>query len=137
MLDRLLTTMYGQLRPLLMVKENNDQKVLMPARLLTSIRDSSANEQAASAASRERRLETYQHIKQLKSAGWKIGQISRRLDIDPTTVRKHFYAEALPERASRSARSSMLDAYLKHLESHYREGCSNALQLWQEIKEKG
>jgi hypothetical protein len=69
MLDRLLTTTYGQIRPLLIVKENNDQPVLMPARLFSSIRDSSANEQAASAASRERRLETYQHIKQLKSAG--------------------------------------------------------------------
>jgi DNA-binding NarL/FixJ family response regulator len=82
--------MYGQIRPLLIVKENNDLPVLMPARLLSSIRDSSANEQAASTASRERRLETYQHIKQLKSAGWKIGQISRRLDINPTTVRKYF-----------------------------------------------
>jgi len=137
MLDRLLTTMYGQIRPLLMVKENSDQQVCMPTRLLCSIRDSSANEQAASAASRERRLETYRHIKQLKSAGWKIGQISRRLDVNPTTVRKHFYAEAFPERANRSARGSILDAYLKHLESRYREGCRNALQLWWEIKEKG
>ncbi len=137
MLDRLLTTMYGQIRPLLMVKENTEQQVCMPTRLLCSIRDSSANEQAASAASRERRLETYQQIKQLKSAGWKIGQISRRLDINPTTVRKYFYAEAFPERASRSARGSILDAYLEHLESRYREGCRNALQLWREIKEKG
>lgn len=66
-----------------------------------------------------------------------IGQISRRLDINPTTVRKYFYAEVFPERASRSARGSIQDAYLKHLESRYREGCRNALQLWREIKEKG
>jgi transposase len=137
MLDRLLTMMYRQIRPLLIVEENNGQQVCMPTRLLSSIRDSSAHEQAASTASRERRLETYQQIKQLKSAGWKIGQISRRLDINPTTVRKHFYAETFPERASRPARGSILDPYLKHLESRYREGCSNALQLWREIKEKG
>jgi transposase len=137
MLDRLLTMMYRQIRPLLIVEENNGQQVCMPTRLLSSIRDSSAHEQAASTASRERRLETYQQIKQLKSAGWKIGQISRRLDINPTTVRKHFYAETFPERASRPARGSILDPYLKHLESRYREGCQNALQLWREIKEKG
>jgi hypothetical protein len=61
--------MYGQIRPLLRVKENNDQQALMPTRLLASIRDSSTNKQATSAASQERPFEAYQHIKQLKSAG--------------------------------------------------------------------
>jgi DNA-binding NarL/FixJ family response regulator len=108
MLDRLLTNLYAQLRPLL--KESNQTQTPLTTRLLTSIRDVSAHEKTTSAASRERRLETYEQIKQLKSAGWKIGQIARRLNINPTTVRKYFYAEVFPERTRRPAGGSILKA---------------------------
>jgi orotate phosphoribosyltransferase-like protein len=33
-------------------------------------------------------LELYGQVKQLQAAGWKIGQISRRLNLNHTTVRK-------------------------------------------------
>jgi hypothetical protein len=79
MLVRLLTNLYAQLRPLL--KESNQTQTPLTTRLLTSMRDVSAHEKTTSAASRERRLETYEQIKQLKSAGWKIGQIARRMNI--------------------------------------------------------
>lgn len=135
MLDRLLTNKYQQIRPLLMAAPNAATQP--PTRLLTSIRDSSVHEKAISQASRQRRFETYQQIKQLQSTGWKIGQIARRLDINPTTVRKYFYAEAFPERNRRLAAKSILNPYLAYLESRFQEGCQNASQLWREVKQKG
>lgn len=135
MLDRLLTNSYQQIRPLLVEQKDKAEPII--TRLLTSIRDTSTNERMASKASREQRLQTYQQIKQLQIAGWKIGQIARRLDINPTTVRKYFYAEIFPERNGRSAGGSMLNPYLPYLESRYQEGCQIAMQLWREIKEKG
>jgi transposase len=135
MLDRLLTNLYAQLRPLL--KENNPTETPVTTRLLSSIRDVSAHEKTSSPASRERRLETYEQIKQLKSAGWKIGQIARRLDINPTTVRKYFHAKAFPERTRRPAGGSILNPYLAYMEERFREGCHNGLQLWREIKQRG
>ena len=135
MLDRLLTNKYTQLRPLLMATQNAQKEG--PKRLLCSIRDTSVHEKTVSQASRERRLETYQQIKQLQSTGWKIGQIARRLDINPTTVRKYFYAEAFPERNRRVAAKSILNPYLAYLEFRFQEGCQHATQLWREIKQKG
>jgi transposase len=135
MLDRLLTNKYQQVRPLLMAAQNTQKEA--PKRLLTSIRDTSVHEKAVSQASRERRLETYQQIKQLQSTGWNIGQIARRLDINPTTVRKYFYAEAFPERNRRLAAKSILNPHLAYLEFRFQKGCQNATQLWREIKEKG
>ncbi len=135
MLDRLLTNLYAQLRPLL--KGSNHTETLLTTRLLTSIRDVSAHEKTTSAASRERRLETYEQIRQLKSAGWKIGQIARRLDINPTTVRKYFYAEVFPERTRRPAGGSILNSYLAYMEERFEQGCRNGLQLWREIKQRG
>jgi len=135
MLDRLLTNTYQQIRPLLV--EQKDKAAPIITHLLTSIRDTSTNEREASKASREQRLQTYRQIKQLQTLGWKIGQIARRLDINPTTVRKYFYAENFPERNGRSAGGSILNPYLSYLESRYQEGYQNAMQLWREIREKG
>lgn len=135
MLDRLLTNMYQQIRPLLVEQKDKAEPII--THLLTSIRDTSTSERKASKASREQRLQTYQQIKQLQIAGWKIGQIARRLDINPTTVRKYFYAESFPERNRRSAGGSILNPYLSYLESRYQEGCQNAMKLWREIREKG
>jgi transposase len=135
MLDRLLTNMYQQIRPLLVEQKDIAEPIF--THLLTSIRDTSTSERKASKASREQRLQTYQLIKQLQTAGWKIGQIARRLDTNPTTVRKYFYAESFPERNRRAAGGSILNPYITYLESRYWEGCQNAMQLWGEIKEKG
>lgn len=135
LLDRLMTNQYPHLKPLLTAVENTHKQ--HSTRLLSSIRDSSMNERTTSKASRQRRLEIYQQIKQLQTAGWKIGQMARRLDINPTTVRKYFYADSFPERNRRAAARSILNPYLAYLEARLAEGCQNALQLWREIKEKG
>jgi hypothetical protein len=146
MLDRFLINNYKQLKPLLTAEVSDidpsalqDVLIASPitARFSSSIRDPSKHEKEVSNASRERRLELYGRVKQLQAAGWKIEQISRRLDLNHTTVRKFFYAQAFPERTRRTAKSSMLNPFLTYLESCFEEGCRNAMQLWREIKEKG
>ncbi len=137
LLDRLMTNQYPHLKSLLIATGIDHKQQSAPMRLLSSIRDISINERTASNASRQRRLETYQQVKQLQAAGWKIGQMARRLDINPTTVRKYFYADSFPERNRRTAARSILNPYLAYLEARLAEGCQNALQLWREIKEKG
>jgi transposase len=151
MLDRFLINSYKQLKPLLTAQALDidplalqDISVASPTTLglSSSIRDTSKHEREVSErevsnASRERRLELYEQVKQLQAAGWKIEQISRRLDLNHTTVRKFFYAKAFPEPTRRTAKGSMLNPFLTYLESRFEEGCRNAMQLWREIKEKG
>ena len=97
MLDRFLINSYKQLKPLLTAEAPDidalalqDISVAWPTTpgLSSSLRDTSRHEREISNASRERRLELYGQVKQLQAAGWKIGQISRRLNLNHTTVRK-------------------------------------------------
>jgi transposase len=97
----------------------------------------SQRERAASNASRQRRLENYQHVKRLHQAGWSIRQIERELAIERNTVRKYIYAEHFPERIRRLGKKSMLIPYLSYLTARYLEGCHNVQQLWREIKAQG
>ncbi len=136
LLDRLLTNQYKQIRPLL-TGAGSQTGPLATTHSLASIRDVSANEKTVSAASRERRLELYKQVKQLQAAGWKIRQIARRLDLNHTTVRKFFYAEAFLERTRRPAGGSILEPYLTYMEERFKEGLRNGLQLWREIKQRG
>lgn len=128
MLDRFLATIYSRLEP---VPIRPEQAHLFPSQRIRFSRTSS--EKVQSQTSRERRLERYESIQQLRQEGHNISQIARILGLHHETVRKNYYATSFPERKRRQPGHSILDPYLPYLEQRVQAGCENGMQLWREI----
>lgn len=95
------------------------------------------SENAASQASRTRRQELYAGIRQRRRDGQNILQIAQVLKLHRETVCTYYYAETFPERQERPVALSILDPFLPYLEKRFLQGCTNASQLWREIREQG
>lgn len=134
--ERLLTSSYQRLRNLPML-ESGPAGQVTTERLACVMRDYSLNELETRRSSRERRLSYYHKVQQLLQTGWSIRQISRKLNLNRTTVRRYAFAESFPERIRRPTGRSMLTPYLAYLEQRYQQGCRNAQQLWRELCEQG
>ena len=94
-------------------------------------------ELATRQASRDERYARYQTIRELAATGLSYRAIARQLRVGWLTVERYAEAETLPEFAPRQPLPSLLDPYLGHLHLQWKEGCTNAAQLWREIAEKG
>jgi transposase len=105
--------------------------VVRPLRLL------SPREQVARQAARDRRAARYEQVQALHQQGISMLQIATRLGMGRATVRKFVSAKAFPERAAQRRQASILDLYVPYLQQRWAEGCTNASQLWREIKAKG
>jgi len=86
--------------------------------------------------SRERRLERYEAMKRLVDGGMNYSQASRHIGIPLRTVQRWVACGVFPQRKERKFPSNM-DEFSEHLDRRYREGCTNATQLWREIKQLG
>lgn len=86
--------------------------------------------------SRKRRLRLYQRIQYLKQQGYSQRRITRALDVSRGTVRRYFKATEFPETKPRYV-ASMIDPYLDYLEQRFTAGCTQASQLWREIRTVG
>ena len=53
------------------------------------------------------------------------------------TVRTFVTAKSFPERAAKRQQASILDPYLPYLQQRWADGCTNASQLWREMKTNG
>lgn len=132
MLERYLTALYPALQSLPVSEIYQDYlKQQRPTFLRTSA------EVVASTQKRQERLAFYEHIQQMRQAGWNIAQLARTLGHHPATIRKYYYATTFPERKPRRTSTSLLDPYLSYLEKRVQEGCENAQQLWREIYQQG
>jgi transposase len=132
MLDRCVSSFYARLQQLPIAADY--------AALLNQQRSSfrrTRSEQQVSQTSREQRIAKYEHIQQLRQAGYNISQIAQLLGHHWETVRKYYEATHFPERKQRRPGRSILDPYLPYLEQRQREGCENAMQLWREIQQRG
>ena len=132
MVERFLATTYARLEP---VPIKPEQAHLFPSQRTAFPRTNS--EKAQSRSSRERRLERYEAIQQLRRDGYNIAQIARALDLHRETVGKNYYATSFPERKRRKPGASILTPYLPYLEKRQQAGCENGMQLWREIKALG
>jgi transposase len=135
-LERLLTGCYQRLRQLPVYQA---VPITQPTteRLTYVMRDYSKNEMEVRLAGRERRLGYFDKVQQLRQAGLSISEISRKLAMNRSTVRRYAYAESFPERIRRPTGHSMLTPYLTYLENRYQQGCRNAQQLWRELCHQG
>lgn len=82
-----------------------------------------------------RRQAQFQQIHQLHQLGWQNKAIARQLGICPRTVRRYLAKETLPQ--LHRQRCSNLDAYKPYLVQRWNEGCHNARQLRDEIRQQG
>jgi transposase len=63
--------------------------------------------------------------------------ICRTFGMSREAVRRYVHADYFPERRRHPRQPSMLDPFETYLEKRWQEGCTNASQLWREIKEQG
>lgn len=94
-------------------------------------------ELVARQASRDARCLRHQTIRNLAATGMRYRAIARQLRLGWLTVERYAEAETLPAFAPRQPLESLLDPYLRHLHQQWKEGCTNAAQLWREIEAQG
>jgi transposase len=85
-------------------------------------------------AARQARYETIQRLHQ---QGWSQRAITTHLDLAPKTVRKYLHAATCPVPQRRPPRRRLLTPYMPYLLKRIEEGCSNAAQLFRELKAQG
>jgi transposase len=85
---------------------------------------------------RAQRLEQYELMKRLIDGGMDHSEASRRIGIPLRTVQRWLACGVFPERKHRKFPSTV-DEFGEHLDRRYRESCSNATQLWREVKQLG
>ncbi|MGF6889403.1 transposase [Nocardia sp. GAS34] len=80
----------------------------------------------------------YTDIHELFARGVNITVISQRLQLDRKTVRRYVQADAVEHLlASVAKRGSALDEHTAYLRQRWAEGCTNALRLLEELRERG
>jgi transposase len=97
----------------------------------------SATEVARQQATRDRRINRHQTIRQLAASGMSYRAIARRLGVMRRTVERYAQAETVPTFAPAQPVPSILDPYLRFLQTRWVAGCTNAAQLWREIQSQG
>lgn len=78
-----------------------------------------------------------QQVQALHQQGASILQIAQQLRMSRATVRTFVTAKSFPERAAKRQQASILDPYLPYLQQRWADGCTNASQLWREMKTNG
>jgi transposase len=85
---------------------------------------------------RKRRLELYRQITELIARGKSQTEAATRVGLSLRTVQRWITTGVFPERKHRVF-SSHVDAFGPYLEKRFTEGCTNASQLWREIRSQG
>ena len=86
---------------------------------------------------RRKRQERYRAVKELHEQGFSQSDISRRLRIDPKTIRKYIGSDTCPLYPEGRARRSKLDPHKEYITQRWHEGCRNATQILHEIRHMG
>jgi transposase len=136
-LERMLNRLHAELTHLPELPGVGGSPTPATPPLLHALRLPSLREQAIRQVARDRRVARYQQAQTLHQQGVPLLQIASRLRMSRATVRKFAAAAVFPERAHKRRQSSMLDPYMPYLQQRWQDGCTNASQLWREIREQG
>ena len=79
----------------------------------------------------------YDRIAALRQQGWTVPAIAAQVHASKRTVQRFLHAEQFPARARRRRQPRQTDAYAAYLRQRIEAGCSNAAQLYREIKDQG
>src|SRR5258708_5567136 len=94
-----------------------------------------AQERKATTAAR--RQERFEQIRAAYEATGSIRAVARQLKMSRRAVKRYLSAEQCPASQRRRNRLSKLTPYLNSLEERWRSGCTNASELWSQIRQEG
>jgi transposase len=86
---------------------------------------------------REQRYDRYQQVRALYEQGLGFTEITQRVGLSRRTIARWIKEGEFPEAKRRRKRHSVFDPYAEYVLSRWEEGCTNGLQLWQEIQARG
>ena len=86
---------------------------------------------------RAQRYDRYQQVLALNAQGLGFTEIARRVGLSRRTIERWIKEGDFPEAKRRRKRWSVFDPYAEYVLSRWEEGCTNGLQLWQEIQAQG
>jgi transposase len=88
---------------------------------------------------RDKRTALYQDVRTLVEQGLSQRAIARKLHLARATVSKHAQAEQYPEmhHPKRGEKWSILNPYKSYILDRWQQGCTNGVQLYDEIKARG
>jgi transposase len=86
---------------------------------------------------RAQRYDRYQQVMTLYEQGLGFTEITHRVGLSRRTIERWIKAGGFPEAKRRRKRRSLFDPYAEYVLSRWEQGCTNALQLWQEIQAQG
>lgn len=86
---------------------------------------------------REQRYDRYQQVMTLYKQGLGFTEIAGQVGLSRRTIERWIKAGNFPETKRRRKRRSVFDPYAAYVLSRWEQGCTNGLQLWQEIKAQG
>lgn len=93
--------------------------------------------QQEKAARRERRQARFEQVHAVYATVGSIREVARQLHMSRRAVKRYLNADACPQYPEGSVRRSKLTPYLKPLQDRWQAGCTNASQLWREIRRDG
>jgi transposase len=93
--------------------------------------------QRATQEKRERKQQVVDQVRTMHEEGNSIHAIATHLNLARNTVRRYLRLEEPAEPKLRPRKSNLLDPYYDYLCERFKEGCSNASQLLEELQEKG
>jgi transposase len=91
----------------------------------------------ASQAKTARKQAVIDHVKSMHQEGNSIHTIAARLDLARNTVRRYVRIEGPIQPTPRPRKPSQLDPFYDYLCQRFKDGCSNAHQLFAELQEQG
>jgi transposase len=82
------------------------------------------------------RQDRYEQVQALQAQGLGNREIAKRVGITTRTL-ENWQKKGFPQAGRRRKRPSCFDPYAPYVLSRWEQGCTNGLQLYQEIKEQG
>lgn len=86
---------------------------------------------------REQRYDRYQQVMTLYEQGLGFTEITHRVGLSRRTIERWIKEGEFPEAKRRRKRRSVFDPYAEYVLSRWEQGCTNGLQLCQEIQAQG
>jgi transposase len=93
--------------------------------------------QPTKTARQERRQARFDQVHALYQATGSVRAVARQLNMSRRAVKRYLNAERCPQYPQGRIRSSKLTPYLKSLQARWQAGCTNASQLWRDIRQEG
>jgi hypothetical protein len=81
--------------------------------------------------------ERYAAVRELLDQGMQLKVIAARLGVHPDTVARYADAASIDELLVGKHRSSKLDPFKDHLDARWNAGCTDAVRLTEELRERG